>query len=441
MSDFIYITGPTGRDLKVDSDGRLICNADASTSGFIFGYGEKGYPLLVDGAGHLLVNVSGISVSGGGSGGNYYEKNADLIPDSAVTYDIGADTTRFDNIFSEHINLSSGIIFDNNIKIGDPSGLFGTDTIAIGNGAGLELIASDFGVIAIGEKALQNLGKAATDGTIAIGYNALSDGEGFPAFPGLYQTRFNTVIGYAAGQYLTGSWNVVLGMGAAGLVSDGMNHCVAIGEGALFEASPGDYVIAIGTNAGRYVVGQYSTAVGSFAMQANAEDGNYNTAVGTSSLGNFKDGIAQTTAIGCEAGYNASGVGNVMLGYYAGHDCHGYNNVIIGTNAGDFNPIEGIGNTIVGSIADLDSGSLNFAAAIGCGAIASGSNTMRLGNSDCEVQCERLKVERDFRLGVYTSGSRPSPGIAGRLVFNTDDGKINVDDGTNWTWPDGTVLP
>lgn len=67
MSDFVYITGPTGRELNVDENGRLICNGDAATSGYIFGYGEKGHPLVVDGAGRLLINASGIVASGNGS--------------------------------------------------------------------------------------------------------------------------------------------------------------------------------------------------------------------------------------------------------------------------------------------------------------------------------------------------------------------------------------
>ena len=40
---------------------------------------------------------------------------------------------------------------------------------------------------------------------------------------------------------------------------------------------------------------------------------------------------------------------------------------------------------------------------------------------------------------VKTDATRGAAGEAGRVVFNSDDGKLNVDDGTNWTLPDGTT--
>jgi hypothetical protein len=45
----------------------------------------------------------------------------------------------------------------------------------------------------------------------------------------------------------------------------------------------------------------------------------------------------------------------------------------------------------------------------------------------------------DVLLPTYTNATRPAPGTAGRLIFNSDDGQINIDDGTNWTLPDGTT--
>lgn len=42
-------------------------------------------------------------------------------------------------------------------------------------------------------------------------------------------------------------------------------------------------------------------------------------------------------------------------------------------------------------------------------------------------------------IGVYADGSRPAAGTAGRVIFNTTDGNLNIDDGTNWILPDGTT--
>ena len=44
-----------------------------------------------------------------------------------------------------------------------------------------------------------------------------------------------------------------------------------------------------------------------------------------------------------------------------------------------------------------------------------------------------------LQLGTYTNAQRPAAGTAGRIIFNTDDGQLNIDDGTNWTLPDGTT--
>lgn len=44
-----------------------------------------------------------------------------------------------------------------------------------------------------------------------------------------------------------------------------------------------------------------------------------------------------------------------------------------------------------------------------------------------------------LQLPSYNDASRPSPSTAGRMIWNTDDDMINIDDGANWTLPDGTT--
>jgi len=44
-----------------------------------------------------------------------------------------------------------------------------------------------------------------------------------------------------------------------------------------------------------------------------------------------------------------------------------------------------------------------------------------------------------FGLPVFTDGTRPAAGTAGRVIMNTDDGNLNIDNGANWILPDGTV--
>jgi len=50
-----------------------------------------------------------------------------------------------------------------------------------------------------------------------------------------------------------------------------------------------------------------------------------------------------------------------------------------------------------------------------------------------------LTATTTLRIPVFTNATRPPAGNAGRLIFNTDDGLLNVDNGTNWTLPDGTI--
>ena len=50
-----------------------------------------------------------------------------------------------------------------------------------------------------------------------------------------------------------------------------------------------------------------------------------------------------------------------------------------------------------------------------------------------------VEAKQPLRLPTYTNAGRPAAGNAGTVIFNTDDGQLNIDDGTNWTLPDGTT--
>ena len=46
--------------------------------------------------------------------------------------------------------------------------------------------------------------------------------------------------------------------------------------------------------------------------------------------------------------------------------------------------------------------------------------------------------DNDTILRSRTDANRGAAATAGRIIFNTDDAAINVDDGTNWTDAQGT---
>jgi hypothetical protein len=44
-----------------------------------------------------------------------------------------------------------------------------------------------------------------------------------------------------------------------------------------------------------------------------------------------------------------------------------------------------------------------------------------------------------FIFPTYTDATRGDAGTVGRVIYNSDDAQLNIDDGTNWTLPDGTT--
>ena len=42
-------------------------------------------------------------------------------------------------------------------------------------------------------------------------------------------------------------------------------------------------------------------------------------------------------------------------------------------------------------------------------------------------------------LASFTDATRGAAGTAGKVIYNTDDLQLNIDNGTNWTLPDGTT--
>ena len=69
-------------------------------------------------------------------------------------------------------------------------------------------------------------------------------------------------------------------------------------------------------------------------------------------------------------------------------------------------------------------------------------DTQRIRRLEAEIATLKLRVdsiEREVRLPTVNDETRPKAGKTGRLVFNMTDAQINVDDGTDWTLPDGST--
>jgi hypothetical protein len=141
-------------------------------------------------------------------------------------------------------------------------------------------------------------------------------------------------------------------------------YCTAFGYASLANNTTGSYCTAFGYQSLQSNEdGSSNVAVGNSALYSNI-NGSFNLAVGNESLYSNEDG-SSNTAIGTSALYfNTEGSNCLAIGNYAL-----YNN-----ESGDYN----IG---IGDNADVASGALTNVIVIGNDAIATASNTVKIGNS------------------------------------------------------------
>jgi hypothetical protein len=159
----------------------------------------------------------------------------------------------------------------------------------------------------------------------------------------------NTLVGYQTGSSLTsGSSNVFVGFQAGHSCTTGGGN-VGVGQRCVYQVTTGGNNMALG------VVGLFGVTTGSnnVAMGANAADqmtggSSDNTAVGNAAC-RGSGAVNQCTALGSHALYNATGTGNVGVGFTAGYP-------LLTTGAY---------NTLLGCGADTASGALNYTVALG----------------------------------------------------------------------------
>jgi trimeric autotransporter adhesin len=339
-------------------------------------------------------------------------------------YSLFSNTTGTNNTANGYEALYENTIGYSNTAMGD-SALFSNTTayrnIAIGNQALYSNTAISSN-IAIGDSALftQNYSTAFNSGNIAIGNSALFANNP-TAISG--SGNHNTAIGTWAMRYnTTGFNNTVNGAGALYSNTTGSKN-IAIGVGALYSNTTANQNIAIGYLALYSQNGTIGTptgnvAIGNYALYANNPappfDGVYNTATGDYTLYNNTSG-GQNTATGYKTLYlnttggfntangnyalytNGTGSDNTATGYQAlDLNSSGINNTAIGLEAlynnttGTSNTANGVfalvtnttgsDNTALGYDADVSSGNLSFANAIGSFATAEGNYTNAIGS-------------------------------------------------------------
>lgn len=124
--------------------------------------------------------------------------------------------------------------------------------------------------------------------------------------------------------------------------------------------------------------GQSNTADGNSALENNTT-GSSNTAIGAGGLKSNVTG-SNNTAVGLGALTFSNTNNNTAMGTNSLKNTTGYSNTSLGNAAGEINTT-GNENTAIGATATFGADNLSNATAIGFGAIAAASNSIRLGNT------------------------------------------------------------
>ncbi len=266
-----------------------------------------------------------------------------------------------------------------------PAATNGINNTAVGKST-LKLTTTGDNNTAIGNSALA----ANTTGgaNVALGseaLNAMVSGGGHIAIG--YQTLKNSIAGYE--NTAVGNQSQLSNIGTAD--NTGVQN-TSVGAQSLKANVSGKMNTAIGANAANGTIGDYNTAIGGESLKNNPDQVIYNnnTAIGYNAASRLSGSL--NTAIGAESlKASTAGVNNVAIGYQAlsvsadGSTNNGSNNTIIGCQA-QLNADAAATtwtsnqNTVIGAGARVNSGLTN-SIAIGYQAIATASNTIRLGNS------------------------------------------------------------
>ena len=218
-------------------------------------------------------------------------------------------------------------------------------------------------------------------------------------------------IGYSRVLSVTGTNNLLVGLGAGAM--DGGSENTFVGTNVGAQNTTGIQNTGIGALAlSRNTTGVNNSAFG-YNTLTNNTTGTNNTGLGTSSLAYSTTGD-NNTALGLETmNLNTTGSNNTAVGMHAliGNTTGG-DNTALGMNAGTVN-VSGVNNTFLGAGANATFDSLVNATAVGSNAMVCQDSTLILGS--------------DARVGIGTS--TPTARLDVNGTFNvTDNATLGSDD-------------
>lgn len=346
--------GGTGVDGSAAAQGSLLIGTGA---GFALGAITAGDGIgVLNGAGSITISNTGVlSITGTADQIIANTSNGDVVlslPQSIAT----TSTPTFAGMMLNGALTAPSAMFTGDISarrlyLSDSSGGVTTPNLVIGLGAMAAPTSGNGANTAVGIGALA--ANTTGDKNTAIGEGALNAN---------LTGHLNVAVGHSAlRDNTTGGLNTALGSSALRFNISGANN-TAVGDGALYNNLTGDL----------------NTAVGRAAMITNI-DGYNNSAFGEAALYNNASGY-ENVAVGKHTMMsNTSGFENTAIGLEAlWHNSTGTRNVALGRHAGFYNE-DGSNNTFLGTSSAPESGSLNFATAIGASSRVSTDNTIVLG--------------------------------------------------------------
>jgi trimeric autotransporter adhesin len=256
-----------------------------------------------------------------------------------------SNTTGSANVAMGNTALANHKTGDNNVALG--SNALNADTTGISNVAvgafSLMSNTNGFRNVAIGESVLYALTKGTHNTVVGDGASALGSSD---------SVSFTTFIGAGAGAF--NNRNRIVGIGYGALVNNGLGST---------NLNEGEENTAVGfSSMGQSRAGSRNTALGYYAMYGGfpSMSGNNNIAIGDSTLINITSGSANVAIGNVALGRNTSGWRNVAIGDSA-HFTQSFNggtnyfmdNTAVGSKALFFNQptttVNGIKNTAIGS--------------------------------------------------------------------------------------------
>lgn len=293
------------------------------------------------------------------------------------------NTSGTNNVAFGNGTLASNVTGIQNTGIGNAALAIntGSASTAIGFEA-LKTNTSGNNGTAVGFQALSN--NTTANNNTAVGFQTMINNTngsentavGFQTSRANTSGNKNTAVGHIALNNNIGSENTAIGHSAlTGINNTASRFNTAIGYQSMFIGSGNvSNVVAVGANALFQNTASNATAIGFNALQGQTAGGTGNTGVGFSVLNNNTTGD-NNTALGTEAGFNAIGSGNTLIGYRAGQFASNT------TGAGTFVGFQaglgttGANNTVVGNNALLATGASGNTVAIGNNALTANTST------------------------------------------------------------------